>query len=151
MANSQAPFRFRLAAALGAGLLALAFAQPAAAQSCENDIGALQQKRQTQIVEINKSTQDGKLDPIAACPRLRNLASIENEMLGYMQKNQNWCNIPDDVIGNVKEGQAKTASVAKQACTIAAQIRKQQQQQATGGGMPGFGAPPAPRLPAGPL
>ena len=30
-------------AALGAGLLALAFAHPAAAQSCENDIGALKQ------------------------------------------------------------------------------------------------------------
>ena len=151
MANSQAPFRLRLAAALGAGFLALAFAQPAAAQSCENDIGGLQKKRQSQIAEINKSTQDGKLDPVTACPRLRNLAATENEMLGYMQKNQNWCNIPDDVLSNVKEGQAKTASVAKQACTIAAQIRKQQQQQATGGGAPGFGAPPAPRLPAGPL
>ena len=65
-----------------------------------------------------------------------------------MQKNQNWCDIPETVIENVKSGRQKTAGFAGQACRVAAMARKAQQQQAAGGG---GGAPQAPRLPTGPL
>jgi hypothetical protein len=146
--------------ALGAGgLFLFGFAAPALAQSCENDVGEFQKKRSTQMESLAKLQKkgDGKLDPVAACPMLRSLASVEQSMLAYMQKNQNWCNIPDEVLGNVKEGAGKTSGIAKQACGLAAQMKKQQQQQAAGGGGAGAGAGgpgfnvPAPKLPAGPL
>jgi hypothetical protein len=133
--------------------LALAMASPAHAQSsCEADIGKMQQKRMGIIEGLNKLQQkdQGKLDPIEACPRLRSLAGIEKEIQAYMEKNQSWCNIPDEAVTNIKDTQVKTTQIAGQACNIAAQIKKQQQQQAQGGGMPGFAAP-APKLPSGPL
>lgn len=118
----------------------------AVAQSCNEDIGAMQTKRNAQIERINKMSKaaKGKLDPIASCPRLRELAKTEREMLAYMEKNQNWCGIPAQIIEQVKGGSAKTAEVAEQACKIAAQARKMQQQQQQAG-------PPPPALPRGPL
>jgi hypothetical protein len=97
---------------------------------------------------MSKAAQ-GKLDPIASCPRLRNLAAAEREMLAYMEKNQNWCSIPESIIEQVKGGGQKTEEVAGQACKVAAQMRKMQQQQAAGGQV--MGGPPAPSLPRGPL
>ena len=144
-------------ACIGAGgIFLLGFAVPAMAQSCENDIGEFQKKRAAQMENIAKLQKkgDGKLDPVAACPMLRSLSTLEQSMLAYMEKNQNWCNIPDEALGNVKAGTGKTASIAKQACGLAVQMKKQQQQQAAGAaagaGGPGFNVP-APKLPAGPL
>jgi hypothetical protein len=141
--------------ALGAGgIFLFGFIAPAMAQSCENDIGEFQKKRQAQMENIAKLQKkgEGKLDPVAACPILRQLASAEQGMLAYMEKNQNWCNIPDQVLTNVKEGTGKTSSITKQACGLAAQVKKQQQQQAAGAGAgaPGFNVK-ASKLPAGPL
>ena len=141
--------------AFGASLLFfLGFAAPAMAQNCENDMGVFQEKRNAQMEDIGKlqKKNEGKLDPVAACPMLRSLASLEKTMLVYMEKNQNWCNIPDQIISNVKEGSGKTAAVARQACNIALRIKRGQDQPAAGprDGGPGFNVP-APKLPAGPL
>jgi hypothetical protein len=137
--------------ALAAIVLACAGAS-AQAQSlgtdCQGDIAKLQQKREAQIASINKLTKGGKtkLDPIAACPQLKKLQATETEILTYMTKNQNWCDIPDQVLANVKGGRDKTAGFANQACKIAAMARKARQNALAGGG-----APAAPRLPHGPL
>lgn len=118
----------------------------ALAQSCNDDIGAIQQKRNTQLEALNKITKanKGKLDPVSACPRLRTLAALEREMLAYMQKNQSWCSIPDQLVEQVKTGSARTAQIAGQACKIAAQAKQMQSQQQSQG-------PAAPALPRGPL
>ncbi len=132
-------------------LPALAFAAfgvtGALAQSCNDDIGAFQEKRRAQMEALSKMTkaEGGKLDPIASCPRLRNLAAIEREMLGYMEKNKSWCSIPDQIIEQVKTGANRTSQIAGQACKIAAQARQMQQQQQQGQ------AASAPALPRGPL
>ena len=133
---------------LSAGVLVLGVGS-AAAQSCNEDIGAFQKKRNVHIEALNKMSKasKGKLDPIASCPRLRNLAAIEREMLAYMEKNQNWCSIPANIIEQVKGGAQKTGQVAGQACKIAAQARQMQQQ----GAQMQAGAPPPPALPRGPL
>ena len=143
--------------ALGAGvaLAALILSAPAMAQSCQEDIAKLTARRQVQIEAINRSgkASKGKLDPVASCPRLRNLAAIENEFLGYMIKNKEWCHVPDDAIANVRAGHGKTAGIAAQACNIAKQVQRARQQQAAGGGG-GQGAvqqQPATKLPTGPL
>ncbi len=143
--------RLRLAGCAAAMALAFSFS-PAAAQEtgdCQADIGKLQQKREAQIASLNVLTKGGKgkLDPMAACPRLKTLAATEAQILAYMTKNQNWCQIPDAVLANVKEGHSKTSNFAGQACKVAAMARKAQQQAAQGGGA----GPVAPRLPTGPL
>ncbi len=132
--------------------LALGMSVPALAQSsCEGDISKLQEKRMGILESLNKLSEkdNGKLDPVAACPKLRSLASLEKDIQGYMEKNQSWCNIPDEALTNIKDTQSKTTKIAAQACNIAAQVKKQQQQQAQGG-IPTFNAP-APKLPGGPL
>ena len=133
--------------ALALAAFAAAGVTGAMAQSCNDDIGAFQEKRRAQMEALNKMTkaEGGKLDPIASCPRLRNLAAIEREMLGYMEKNQSWCSIPDQIIEQVKTGATRTSQIAGQACKIAAQARQMQQQQQQGQ------AASAPALPRGPL
>jgi hypothetical protein len=139
----------RIARTLFRPALAIAFvalgATVSLAQSCNEDIGAIQQKRNVQLETLNKMTKanGGKLDPIAACPRLRSLAALEREMLAYMEKNQSWCSIPEQIIEQVKTGASRTSQIAGQACKIAAQARQMQQQQSVG--------PAAPALPRGPL
>jgi hypothetical protein len=128
---------------LGCGLTA--FVAPAWAD-CNEDLGKIMQRREAVIHELNASAKasQGKLDPTPACPRLRKLASMENELLAYMNKNKEWCAIPDNAIENATTGHAKTAETASKACSIAAQIKKAQEQQASGGAGPA-------KLPAGPL
>jgi hypothetical protein len=75
---------------------------------------------------------------------LRKLAGMESELIAYMTKNKDWCAIPDNAIENASTGHAKTAQTAAQACNIAAQMKKAQEQQANGGAGPA-------KLPAGPL
>jgi hypothetical protein len=128
---------------LGCGLPTLVV--PARAD-CNEDLGKLMQRREAIIQELNaaaKATQ-GKLDPTGACPKLRKLSGLETELIAYMTKNKEWCAIPDNAIENASGGHTKTAQTANQACTIAAQIKKAQEQQANGGAGPT-------KLPAGPL
>jgi len=151
--NSLAPARFWLLL-VGFALLTFASAGGARAQSCNDDLAKLGQKRGAQIEALNgiAKANKGKLDPIAACPRFRELASIEEQMLAYLTKNKDWCNIPDEFLNNFKTGSAKSAGMATQACAIAAKIKKMQKEQALGGGGGGGGnLGPAPKLPAGPL
>ena len=138
----------RKAAALGALAFCLAAAGTARAADCNADIGALSKKRQDIIDQLNhlaKSTKN-QLDPVASCPKLKALVGVERELVGYLTKNKEWCNIPDDAIGNITASAEKSGSVAGQACKIAAQMKKAQEQQATGGGLP-----QGQKLPTGPL
>ncbi len=126
-----------------------AFSAPQATapvSSCETDMAGFQERRQSQIEALNKivAAGKGKVDPIASCPKLRSLVSVEAEMRTWMIKQKAWCNIPDDVIEGMKAGTAKTAQIAERACEAAAQMKRQQQQ-------PAMGAAPAMKLPSGPL
>jgi hypothetical protein len=131
--------------------LSLAATGGARAQSCNDDIGALGKKRMTHIEALGaiSKAHGGKLDPIAACPQLRAMKDIEGEMLAYMVKNKEWCNIPDDFINNFKENTGKTAATAAKACEIAAKMKKMQENGGFAGGTQNL--PPPPKLPAGPL
>lgn len=137
----------------GLSLLALiAGAGVANAQSCQEDFQKLTERRMSQIQVLNNlgKAGKGKMDPTAACSAAKKLVGIENEMAGYMTKNKEWCNIPDNVLEGFKQAGAKTKGFASQACTAAAKVKQmmeQQREQAANGG--GLGAPP--KLPSGPL
>ena len=118
------------------------------ATDCNQDIGALTKKRQGVIDELNKLAQGGKkqLDPIASCPKLRALVAVEHELLAYLTKNKDWCAVPDEAFQSISASTGKSGKVANQACTVAAKMKKAQEQQASGA-LNG----PQPKLPAGPL
>jgi hypothetical protein len=134
-------------ALLGVGANSAARAQES---SCQTDFQRLTQKRMAQIGALNNLSKSGKgkMDPVAACPIARNLAAAEGEMLNYMNKNKDWCAIPDNVIDNFKQARAKTQNFASQACGVAAKVKKMQEQQRQQAANP-QNAPA--KLPAGPL
>ena len=138
-----------LALALAAGALSPALAQ---GSSCETDFQKLAQHRVALIGEINALAKrgKGKVDPSAMCSKLRNVQAAETQLVDYAQKNQEWCQIPEEVIANLRKGRANTGSFAAKACNAAVQQRKNAQAQRAGASQ-GGGAPQAPRLPAGPL
>ena len=139
-------------AALG---VALAMAGAAQAADCASDLQGFSSRREAALQSINQmvaGSKGKKLDPEAFCVRSRPLNAAEEAMLAYMIKNKDWCQIPDDAIGQLKASHAKSVAFSGKACGVAAQISKmkkqaeaaQQQQQAGGG-------PQVQPLPAGPL
>jgi hypothetical protein len=118
------------------------------ATDCNQDIGALTKKRQDILDQLNKLAQGGKkqLEPVAACPKLRALVAVEHELVAYLTKNKDWCAVPDEAFQNISASTNKSGKVANQACTVAAKMKKAQEQQASGALNV-----PQPKLPAGPL
>ncbi len=135
---------FGAAAALAmAGLLQVT----AAHADCQSDINAIMKRRLNAVAAVNATAKKngGKLDPIAACPQLRSLASIEAEASAYFAKNGEWCNLPPDFAGKMSEAHAKTVSFATKACAVAVKMKDMQKQQAQ------QAAEALPKLPSGPL
>ncbi len=134
---------------IAAALALLPVATPALAD-CQEDMGKIMAERQTLINSLNKLSGGGKqLEPTAACPKLRGLAAQDGKLVTFLEKNKDWCNIPDNFVDNAKAGRDKSASFAAKACKVAAQMEKMKSQQAAGGG--GMGGPQVQRLPSGPL
>jgi hypothetical protein len=137
-------------AALGAAFFLMA-APAYAAQDCATDLGALAARREAAMKGINDivaAAHGKKLDPDAFCARSRPLAAAEEAMIAYMQKNKDWCQIPDGPIEQLKAAHAKSVAFSTKACSVAAQMKKMKEQAAQGGG---GGEPPVQPLPAGPL
>ncbi len=143
--------RSRLSA-LAAGCALLAFAAPfclapfsaAFAAECTVDIGNLSQKRQLIIEQLNKlakSSPNHQLDPAVSCPKLRELAGAETALLVYLQKNKDWCMVPDEAISNITMSLNRSKMIASRACAIAEQIKKNEE----------AGGATAQKLPTGPL
>ena len=144
---------FRAAALVVATGSLAAVALPATlafAGDCNADIAGLSAKRQTFIDQLNTLSKKsaGKLDPVASCPTLRGLVSTEGNLLKYLEANKNWCNVPDEVVANLKTADVKSQQFATQACNFAAQAKKAKEQQASSNAAI---AAEAPKLPAGPL
>lgn len=128
----------------GVGWAAPSFAQ----QSCGDDLQKLAQRRETELAAINnlvKSARGKQLDPAIFCAKSAPLNAAENAMIAYMEKNKDWCQIPDEAISQLKANHAKSVAFSAKACNVAAQIKKMKEQQAQGGG------PQVQPLPTGPL
>ena len=133
-----------LALSLGGALWTL----PSFAQSCADDMQKLSQKRESELELINglvKAAHGKQLDPAVFCAKSAGLNAAENAMIAYMEKNKDWCEIPEEAIAGLKANHAKSLSFSTKACAVAAQIKKMKEQQAAGGG------PMAQPLPTGPL
>ena len=131
---------------LAASIWTFGFAalSPATAGDCNQDIGDLTKQRQAIIEQLNKvakASPKGQLDPTASCPKLRNLAVVEQKLAAYLTKNKDWCMVPDAAVTNIETSAKHTRTIAGQACKVAEQIKKGQQAGASAG----------PKLPTGPL
>jgi hypothetical protein len=141
--------RVRRAALFGFLIAAIGGANPAQAQSCGDDLGKLARKREAAMQSINGivAAAHGKpLDPAIFCAKSAPLISVESAMIAYMEKNKDWCQVPDDVLAQLKAAHVKTIGFSNKACTVAEKIKKMKEQAAQGGG-----PPQAQPLPAGPL
>ena len=148
MARATPPIRLALSLfALVAGSLMLnatAFAD----QNCGEDLKRLSMKREAELTRINGLVHAAKgkpLDPATFCSQSAGLNAAENALIAYMEKNKDWCSVPDDALAAMKANHAKSAAFAAKACAVAAQMKKQQAAGAASN------APQAPALPAGPL
>ena len=134
---------------LAATVLAALLAPAVARADCNSDLGDLAAKRAVvnAALEKNKKAHGGKIDPIEACPQLKALAAAQATVPAYMQKNKDWCSLPDDLVSKMTEAQAQIASFAVKACGMIAKMKEMQakaaQQQAS--------QVPALKLPSGPL
>jgi len=148
----------RLGAALCFGLACAASVAPARAQqpsSCQADFQRLAQQRMAYIQRLNAigKAGKGKIDPMAACPAARALLGVENNMLAYMNKNKDWCQIPDQLIAQFQEARSRNQTFATQACAAAVKFKQMmaQQKAAQESAAANGGAPQAIKLPTGPL
>ena len=140
--------RNRLIAAVAVSLSLASIATGSARADCQEDITKMMKRRLEAVAAVNNAGKaaGGKLDPIAACPRLKSLAAIEGEANAYMQKNKDWCNLPGEFVDKMSASYSKTSGFAAKACSIAVQVKKMQQQQQAQQQQEA-----APKLPAGPL
>ena len=143
-----------LAGAVQAGAVAAALLLPAAAHAdCNEDMGALAAKRTaaSALLEQNKKAHGGKLDPVLACPQLKALAAAQGAVVSYMQKNKDWCGLPDQIVSQSAAAQAQIGGFAVKACGMIAKIKQMQAQQAAAATQQQQAQVPALKLPAGPL
>jgi hypothetical protein len=136
---------------LAFSLFFVAVAPALADQSCGDDLQKLAQRREAALQSINglvASAHGKQLDPAAFCARSAPLGQAETAMLAYMEKNKDWCQIPDTAIEQLKAAHTKSVGFSAKACNVAAQMKKMKEQAAQGGAAAG---PQAQPLPAGPL
>ncbi len=132
----------------GLSLAGVAWAAPSFAQSCNEDLQKLAQRRTAEMSTINdmiKAAKGKPLDPTMFCAKSGGLNVAETAMLAYLEKNKDWCQIPDEMVDQLKATHIKNVAFAARACDFAAKIKKMKDQQADGG------APQAQPLPTGPL
>jgi hypothetical protein len=137
--------------AWGAGLFVTAGLAGSAYADCGSDMQKLAADRNTQLEIVNnfaKSFHGKPLDPEGFCGKSAGLVRAESALIGYMEKNKDWCSFPDQAISELKDHHAKNVQFSSKACTVAAQMKKMKAQAAQGAASAG---PQAQPLPAGPL
>jgi hypothetical protein len=136
--------------ALGA-LVASSVWSATARAECGDDLKKLSERRAVVLAQINNLAAESKkakkpMDAAVICAKAHSLGVTEDALIAYMQKNKDWCAIPEEVVGNLKASHAKSVEFGGRACVAAAKMKKMQEQQAAGGAPQG-----PPPLPAGPL
>jgi hypothetical protein len=136
--------------ALGSVAMSLMLNATARAE-CADDLKKLTDRRVALLSEINTMAAESRkekkpMDPAVVCAKAHGLTAAEDALIAYMDKNKDWCGVPDDVFQSLKASHVKTVDFGGKACVAAANMKKMKEQQAAGGGP---AAPPP--LPAGPL
>jgi hypothetical protein len=139
-----------------AALLTTLMAGEASAQqsSCQADFQKHMGPRQTLIQRIN-GFQQRRPTPQAACSTLSQLVAADAKLSKWVEENKDWCQIPDEMVEQLKTGAGQAQRARSQACGAAKQQAnaiaraRAQQRAAQGGGQAPVGS--GVRLPSGAL
>jgi hypothetical protein len=136
-----------------AGALAVSAPALAMPESCQKDFAPMMQQRANYMETINGYKKRKPSAP-QACNTFGGLASVNRKIVKWMEDQKDWCQVPDEMISQLKGQQGQIDKVRGQACGAAAkqaqmmkQARRAQQQQRQAGPSVGGGV----RLPQGAL
>jgi uncharacterized protein (UPF0335 family) len=90
----------------------------AIAKSCADDIKRLEDERKVESDRLKNiyAHGKGKIDPAAACGQAVRLQSADDALLAYMEKNQNLCDIPVEMISGLKENNERWPAFFRTHC-----------------------------------
>jgi hypothetical protein len=142
-------------AGLAAALVGLA-AAPAFAQSSScQDFRKQMEERRVIVEKLHAlDKRKGGMDAKSACPAFGNLVTNGTTAVKWLETNKDWCQIPDQVIENIKKDHARAVDLRGQACKAAAQQAAMEKKAKEGGGsglLGGDGLTGSYRMPQGAL
>lgn len=120
-------------------------------ESCQKEFGPMMQQRANYMNTINNFKKKRPNAP-QACNTFGGLAATNRKIVKWMEEQKDWCQVPEEMLSQLKGQQGQIDKVRGQACNAAAQQAKAMRQQRQGGGQqagPGVGA--GVRLPQGAL
>jgi len=141
-------------AASAAAFLASAGTAAAQSSSCQTDFQKIMEPRQALIERIN-GFRNKRPSPGQACSTLGQLVSADGKLLGWLNENKEWCQIPEQLIEQLQTASSQASRSRANACQAAKNQASQiararaQQRAAEGGGAPAVGS--GVRLPQGAL
>lgn len=86
---------------------------------CEQEFQSLQAELNKRGVAL-KSAGEKKAPPQEICRLLRSYTSAESQMLKFLTEKKATCGVPDQIIGQAKEGHSKSVAMREQVCKVAA-------------------------------
>ncbi len=115
-------------------LLAASVPVMAQASGCEK-LPAMLEERQSTVARLNANSKaKKKMTAPEACAVLGRLYTNGTSIISFMTANQDWCQIPETFVTNMKEDNQRVVGIRAQACNAAKQqasaLRQQKQQQA---------------------
>lgn len=124
-----------LVALLMMGPMRSGFAQDTANDPCAK-LGVLMQDRM-KIIERIQAFKDKKPTAEEACAVFTRLSSVNKTAVQSLERDGAWCRAPENVAVSLKEQQGQIEQGKSNACKVAAEQKKMQNQQ----GAAGQGAP----------
>lgn len=112
-----------------------AFAQASGCQA-----GADLFKQRQGLIAKAQSFAKSKPSPAVACSTFGALAANTTKTIAWVEANAAWCQIPDQVLENLKNDQGRVAKVRANACSVAAKQQQMQKQAQQNGGLLGGSA-----------
>jgi hypothetical protein len=145
-------------AVMALAVIAHSEAQAQGSSSCQGDFQKVMGPRQALIERIN-GFQKKRPTADQACSILGQLVGADKRVLSWMTENKDWCQIPDELVEQLKTTSGQATKSRSQACSAASQQRAQiakaraaqarAAQQQNGGGPAAVGS--GVRLPQGAL
>lgn len=130
---------FTLALALCASALLAPQAAVAQANVCQS-VGPLLEERQSIVERLNALGNDN-VDPRPACSALRELEANGDKLVGFIDENQAWCQIPADFAQNVRQDHERVGGMRADACQMAAQVNQAERNARQAAEQQQFGGP----------
>jgi hypothetical protein len=150
--------KFCLALAVTCGISVLSAGDALAQSSCQADMQKVMGPRQALLARVNGFAKR-RPTPDQACSTFSSLAVADSRAVRWMTDNKDWCQVPDELLAQMKAATGQIIRARSQSCTAAknfrAQVARAREQQRRAQAQGGGGGPPAVgsgvRLPSGAL